>query len=79
MPPLDFETLLSPAGVWLTEREKRRREGLNMPDIHFECPKCNQMFEAPEEYAAQLIGCPQSAKRFATFMCVVSLGFSGRR
>lgn len=34
------------------------RERLNMPDINFECPKCKQMFDAPEEYAAQLIDCP---------------------
>jgi len=29
-----------------------------MPDIHFECPKCKQMLDAPEELAAQLIECP---------------------
>lgn len=29
-----------------------------MPDIHFECPKCKQRLDAPEELAAQLIDCP---------------------
>ena len=29
-----------------------------MPDIHFECPKCNQTIDAPEELAGQLIECP---------------------
>lgn len=29
-----------------------------MPDIHFECPVCNQSLEAPEELANQLIECP---------------------
>jgi len=29
-----------------------------MPDIHFECPKCKQTLDAPEELAAQLIECP---------------------
>jgi len=29
-----------------------------MPDIHFECPKCSQTLDAPEELAAQLIDCP---------------------
>lgn len=29
-----------------------------MPDIHFECPKCNQTLDAPEELASQLIDCP---------------------
>jgi DNA-directed RNA polymerase subunit RPC12/RpoP len=29
-----------------------------MPDIHFECPKCKQTFDAPEELATQLIECP---------------------
>ena len=29
-----------------------------MPDIHFECPKCNQSLDAPEELACQLINCP---------------------
>jgi len=29
-----------------------------MSDIHFECPKCNQTIDAPEEMAAQLTECP---------------------
>ena len=29
-----------------------------MPDIHFECPKCTQPLDAPEELARQLIDCP---------------------
>jgi len=29
-----------------------------MPDIHFECPKCKQTLDAPEELATQLIECP---------------------
>jgi len=29
-----------------------------MPDIHFECPKCKQTLDAPEELATQLIDCP---------------------
>lgn len=29
-----------------------------MPDIHFECTKCGQHIDAPEELAAQLIECP---------------------
>ena len=29
-----------------------------MPDIHFECPGCNQPLDAPEELANQLIECP---------------------
>jgi DNA-directed RNA polymerase subunit M/transcription elongation factor TFIIS len=29
-----------------------------IPDIHFECPKCKQTLDAPEELAAQLIECP---------------------
>jgi hypothetical protein len=29
-----------------------------MPDIHFECPKCAQTIDAPEELATQLIECP---------------------
>jgi uncharacterized paraquat-inducible protein A len=29
-----------------------------MPDIHFECPKCTQSLDAPEELASQLIECP---------------------
>src|SRR5436190_16431775 len=29
-----------------------------MPEIHFECPKCNQTLDAPEELATQLIECP---------------------
>ncbi|MGA2029591.1 MAG: hypothetical protein ABSG87_05935 [Verrucomicrobiota bacterium] len=29
-----------------------------MPDIHFECPKCKQPIDAPEEIAAQLVNCP---------------------
>ena len=29
-----------------------------MPDIHFECPKCGQSIDAPEELAAQLVDCP---------------------
>jgi DNA-directed RNA polymerase subunit M/transcription elongation factor TFIIS len=29
-----------------------------MPDIHFECPKCKQTLDAPEELAAQLLECP---------------------
>ena len=29
-----------------------------MPDIHFDCPKCKQTLDAPEELAAQLIECP---------------------
>jgi len=29
-----------------------------MPDIHFECPKCSQAIDAPQEMAAQLIDCP---------------------
>jgi hypothetical protein len=29
-----------------------------MPDIHFECPKCTQSIDAPEELANQLIECP---------------------
>ena len=29
-----------------------------MPDIHFDCPKCSQTIDAPEELATQLIDCP---------------------
>ena len=29
-----------------------------MPDIHFECAKCGQPIDAPEELASQLIECP---------------------
>jgi hypothetical protein len=29
-----------------------------MPDIHFECPKCSQTLDAPEELASKLIDCP---------------------
>jgi hypothetical protein len=29
-----------------------------MPDIHFDCPICNQSLEAPEDLANQLIDCP---------------------
>jgi hypothetical protein len=29
-----------------------------MPDIHFECPKCTQSIDAPEELANQLTECP---------------------
>ena len=29
-----------------------------MPDIHFECPKCKQPMDAPQELVAQLIECP---------------------
>ena len=29
-----------------------------MPDIHFECPKCKQPIDAPQELVAQLIECP---------------------
>jgi uncharacterized paraquat-inducible protein A len=29
-----------------------------MPDIHFECPKCKQTLDAPDELAGQLIECP---------------------
>jgi hypothetical protein len=29
-----------------------------MPDIHFECPKCSQTLDAPEELSTQLIDCP---------------------
>jgi len=29
-----------------------------MPDIHFDCPKCKQTLDAPEELATQLIECP---------------------
>ena len=29
-----------------------------MPYIHFECPKCTQTLDAPEELAASLIDCP---------------------
>lgn len=29
-----------------------------MHDIHFECPKCGQTLEAPEESANELIECP---------------------
>jgi hypothetical protein len=29
-----------------------------MPDIHFECPKCTQSLDAPEELANELIECP---------------------
>ena len=29
-----------------------------MPDIHFECPSCQQALDAPSELAAQLIDCP---------------------
>jgi hypothetical protein len=29
-----------------------------MPDIHFECSKCKQTLNAPEELASQLIECP---------------------
>jgi hypothetical protein len=29
-----------------------------MPDIHFECPKCGQTIDAPQEMAAQLVDCP---------------------
>jgi ribosomal protein L37AE/L43A/nitrate reductase NapE component len=33
-----------------------------MPDIHFECPKCKQTLDAPEELATQLIECPTCKK-----------------
>lgn len=29
-----------------------------MPDIHFQCAKCNQSIDAPDELASQLIECP---------------------
>lgn len=29
-----------------------------MPDIHFECPRCAQTLDAPEELANQLFECP---------------------
>lgn len=29
-----------------------------MPDIHFQCAKCNQSIDAPDELANQLIECP---------------------
>lgn len=29
-----------------------------MPDIHFDCPKCAQTIDAPEELASQFIECP---------------------
>ncbi|HTR41497.1 MAG TPA: hypothetical protein VMH87_07765 [Pseudomonadales bacterium] len=29
-----------------------------MSDIHFDCPKCSQAIDAPQEMAAQLIDCP---------------------
>ena len=29
-----------------------------MPDIHFDCPKCAQTIDAPEELAGQLTDCP---------------------
>jgi DNA-directed RNA polymerase subunit RPC12/RpoP len=29
-----------------------------MPDIHFDCPKCGQTIDAPQEMAAELIDCP---------------------
>ncbi|HZL78242.1 MAG TPA: hypothetical protein VFC17_05265 [Candidatus Limnocylindrales bacterium] len=29
-----------------------------MPNINFECPKCKQTLDAPEELATQLIECP---------------------
>jgi len=29
-----------------------------MPEIHFECPKCNRPLDAPQELATQFIECP---------------------
>jgi hypothetical protein len=29
-----------------------------MPDIHFDCPKCGQTIDAPQEMATQLTDCP---------------------
>jgi uncharacterized protein YbjQ (UPF0145 family) len=34
-----------------------------MSDVHFECPKCKQPLDAPEELAAQLIECPTCNER----------------
>jgi hypothetical protein len=39
----------SPAKCWIIN---------TMPDIHFECPKCGQTLDAPEELATQFIDCP---------------------
>ncbi len=38
--------------------EENQPSRTNMPDIHFECPKCSQALDAPEELATQLIDCP---------------------
>lgn len=34
-----------------------------MPDIHFECPKCAQSIDAPEELASQFVECPTCKDR----------------
>ena len=36
----------------------RRQQHTTMSDIHFDCPKCSQTIDAPQEMAAQLINCP---------------------
>ena len=40
-----------------------------MPDIHFECPKCTQSIETPEELASQLIECPTCKERIKVPTC----------
>ena len=39
------------------------RKALDMPDIHFKCPKCNQKLAAPEELSNQSIECPTCKER----------------
>jgi hypothetical protein len=34
------------------------RKDHDMPEIHFECPRCAQTIDAPEELASQLVECP---------------------
>jgi DNA-directed RNA polymerase subunit RPC12/RpoP len=36
----------------------RRQQFATLPEIHFECPKCSQPIDAPQEMAAQLVDCP---------------------
>jgi hypothetical protein len=40
-----------------------------MPDIHFECPKCKQPIDAPEELVAQLIECPTCKETIEVPVC----------
>ena len=40
-----------------------------MSDIHFECPKCKQPIDAPEELVAQLIECPTCKETIEVPVC----------